>query len=822
MYKDYFGFVELPFSIVPSAHYLFLSQRHQEAITLLQAGLGDGGGFALLTGEVGTGKTTVAKMMLSQLAQEISVGLILNPTFSSSDLLEAICDQFKITYPEQASLKQLSQAIYRYLLEQESKGIQTLLMIDEAQHLSPDVLEQLRLLTNLEVGTFEPITPVDQDPFDNDDHHLASIKPKSIIATTGERNSRKLLKVLLIGQPELQAKLQTTQLRQLAQRITGRYHLLPLTDKETEQYIHFRLNKAGGKEGLFSPKSIKLIAKQTGGVPRLINLVCDQALLLTYKGNDKSHVEMSFLHNAFSEAVLSDNIVKKACLDVMSFQIASSVRPSQISIDKKFFIYPLAGVVIAASVAGGYYGWQRYQPHFSAYLDSLSQPVASTSSKVISMPATKTNPDDEIPIMLQKLLLKQESQSDAIRVLYNWLGYQASDEPLCQPQNGYLFQCEAFAGTFDTLIADNYPVVLKLQWQDSITYATLISFSDDSAQLLIAGKNIEIPSLWLATIWTGDYYLLWQNPFAPMLRAGHRGSQVVVLRKRLSQALNDPELLSNHYDLELFDQQLKLRVEQFQQQQDMAMDGIAGVQTLKRLAILTMPEMKILTKPTTVALNRSELVDAKTVNGSAKSNTLTSSALIEHPYPDFSVLKPLPTVNIDMPYFPPVGDATVTKPNSVKVTPDAIKMGTMTKEEALQLDDIDLSKLSPELALLVQGALNTNQTQSTLPKVEQDTQQQPSTQTDTNTAIAKRSYAKAVSLDENRERFRLRLPAMNLQTHMYASVATRRWVMINNKEFAEGGWITPKVQLLAIEPQSIVVSYEGETVRIPALYEWKG
>lgn len=191
MYKQYFGFSELPFSIVPNSRFLYQSQRHSEAMLRLTAGLGEGGGFAMLTGEVGTGKTTVARAMLSNLDHSVHAGLILNPTFSNLELLEAICDEFGLEYQSGSSLKTLNQLIHQFLLHNHANGVQTLLVIDEAQHLSAEVLEQLRLLTNLET------------------------------------ESQKLLKVLLIGQPELQQKLQMPQLRQLAQRITGRYHLLP-------------------------------------------------------------------------------------------------------------------------------------------------------------------------------------------------------------------------------------------------------------------------------------------------------------------------------------------------------------------------------------------------------------------------------------------------------------------------------------------------------------------------------------------------------------------------------------------------------------------
>ncbi len=224
MYLNFFGFDELPFSIVPNARYLYLSQRHQEAIVHLQAGLGDGGGFAMLTGEVGTGKTTVARAILASLPGKTRAGMILNPTFSDLELLEAICDEFELNYPKKATLKKLTQVLHEFLLAEHAQGIQVLLMIDEAQHLAPDVLEQLRLLTNLET------------------------------------ENHKLLKVLLIGQPELQEKLRMPQLRQLAQRITGRYHLLPLSEEQSADYIRFRLEQAGGTQN-------SLTVRHANGLP---------------------------------------------------------------------------------------------------------------------------------------------------------------------------------------------------------------------------------------------------------------------------------------------------------------------------------------------------------------------------------------------------------------------------------------------------------------------------------------------------------------------------------------------------------------------------
>ena len=182
MYRNFFSLSELPFSISPDPKYLFMSERHREALTHLTYGLGEVGGFALLTGEVGTGKTTISRCLMEQLPDNTQVAFILNPTLSSQELLATLCDQLKIRYRKtDASLKNLTDKISEKLLKNHENEINTLLIIDEAQHLQPEVLEQLRLLTNLET------------------------------------NTKKLLQVILIGQPELQQLLQRRDLRQLAQ-----------------------------------------------------------------------------------------------------------------------------------------------------------------------------------------------------------------------------------------------------------------------------------------------------------------------------------------------------------------------------------------------------------------------------------------------------------------------------------------------------------------------------------------------------------------------------------------------------------------------------
>ncbi len=267
MYSNYFGLKELPFSIAPNPDFLFMSDRHREALSHLTYGLGDTGGFVLLTGEVGTGKTTVSRCVLQSLPENTQVAFILNPTLSSHELLATVCDELKIKYRKTgATLKTLTDKIQEKLIKNHEAGLNTVLIIDEAQHLQAEVLEQLRLLTNLET------------------------------------NVKKLLQVILIGQPELQQLLQRQDLRQLAQRITARYHLMPLNKEEVAQYIKHRLDVAQSPRELFDKKALVTIHKLSNGIPRLINLLCDRALLKAYNSN-QTLVNKKIVLDASEEAL---------------------------------------------------------------------------------------------------------------------------------------------------------------------------------------------------------------------------------------------------------------------------------------------------------------------------------------------------------------------------------------------------------------------------------------------------------------------------------------------------------------------------------------
>ena len=275
MYTNFFSLSELPFSIAPDPKYLFMSDRHREALTHLTYGLGcssvsSNGGFVLLTGEVGTGKTTVSRCLMADLPENTQLAFILNPTLSSQELLATICDQLKVRYRKTgATLKTLTDKISEKLLKNHADNINTVLIIDEAQHLEPQVLEQLRLLTNLETDT------------------------------------KKLLQVILIGQPELQQLLKRRDLRQLAQRITARYHLLPLDKDELALYIKHRLSVADCHRALFNKGALAAIHQLSQGIPRLINLICHSALMEAYNSNN-AVIDKKIIYKAASNALGED------------------------------------------------------------------------------------------------------------------------------------------------------------------------------------------------------------------------------------------------------------------------------------------------------------------------------------------------------------------------------------------------------------------------------------------------------------------------------------------------------------------------------------
>jgi type II secretory pathway predicted ATPase ExeA len=247
MYREYFGLKELPFSIAPDPRYLYMSNQHQEALAHLVYGINSEGGFVVLTGEVGTGKTTVCRCLLEQIPENCDIAFILNPKLTVEELLATVCHELGISYPEgNTSIKVFVDRINDYLLDAHARGRKTVLIIEEAQNLNTEVLEQVRLLTNLET------------------------------------NQRKLMQIIMLGQPEFREMLSRPELRQLAQRVTARYHLGSLSKKEVAFYVNHRLAVAGTHSKLFPDSNSGKLYRLSGGIPRLINLLCDRALLGAY------------------------------------------------------------------------------------------------------------------------------------------------------------------------------------------------------------------------------------------------------------------------------------------------------------------------------------------------------------------------------------------------------------------------------------------------------------------------------------------------------------------------------------------------------------
>ncbi|MFM7274039.1 MAG: ExeA family protein [Gammaproteobacteria bacterium] len=267
MYLQYFGLRAAPFSIAPDPQYLYLSDQHREALAHLLYGVGQGGGFVLLTGDVGTGKTTVSRCLLQQLPEQTEVAFIINPLQSPVDMVASVCDELRVPQAAAgASIKHHVDRLTAHLLETHRRGYRTVVIIDEAQNLPVETMEQIRLLTNLET------------------------------------DEAKLLQLVLIGQPELNAKLALPELRQFAQRITARYHLGPLREGETRAYVRHRLAVAGVYEDIFPDWALRRIHEASGGVPRLVNVLCDRVLLGLYSESAKQ-LRPRHIRNAIREVL---------------------------------------------------------------------------------------------------------------------------------------------------------------------------------------------------------------------------------------------------------------------------------------------------------------------------------------------------------------------------------------------------------------------------------------------------------------------------------------------------------------------------------------
>ncbi len=523
MYSKYFGLEEMPFSIAPDPRYLYMSEQHREALAHLLYGFNSDGGFVLLTGEVGTGKTTVCRCLLQQIPTDSSIAFILNPKLSVEELLATICDEFGIDYTaSNSSIKIFVDRINAYLFDAHSKGEKAVLIIDEAQNLSTDVLEQLRLLTNLET------------------------------------DQRKLLQIILIGQPELKDKLSRPELRQLSQRIIARYHLGPLSHSDVKAYIRHRLSVAGIKKELFSPSIIDKIYDLSGGIPRLINLLCDRALLGTFV-EEREHV--------------SSPILKKAAGEVFG-------KKEPYLIPGRAYIWALTITVItvAALVFAVTFNNSKSDVRDK---ETVSENIPEALA-VPEIPEASHTPETDILAWSDDLPIQKSREMALASLLKLWgdSGNAEDKSPVCERAKRRGLLCFTTRGSLGSLRRIDRQAVLTIIGDNGgVFYATLTSLEESNAIVIVGDKTIEVPTGRIEDKWLGNYTLLWKIPpgYNGYIKRGDSGPSVAWLYEELSGILDETGRIGgkNEFDDELVDM-----VKTFQRSAGLLPDGIAGLQTI--------------------------------------------------------------------------------------------------------------------------------------------------------------------------------------------------------------------------------------------------
>ena len=553
MYLDHFNLSERPFSITPDPRFLYMSARHREALAHLLYGLGEGGGFVQLTGEVGTGKTTICRCLLEQVPDNVDLAVVLNPKVTSAELIATVCDELGIEYQEDnASIKMLTDVLNRYLLEAHANGRRTVLIIDEAQNLSSDVLEQVRLLTNLETPT------------------------------------QKLLQIILIGQPELRALLQREDMRQLAQRVTARYHLEPISREEAGAYIKHRLQVCGANGTIFNNKAVDQVYQLSGGIPRLINVLCDRAMLGAYV-EGKSQIDK--------------NLIRQASKEVLASELEEPRSGRRLGLAAG----SLAALALVSVALYAY--WQR--PEISTALFAgldvrVAQPSPDTSgdrqpsaNEQLPRSATAQRPGGLRGVAVTSSM-ETESHSLAAMLLAADKSYyraawtelfaqwsivlpQDVNPDFCDFAGNQGLRCMVDRGSWEILRQFNRPVIMQLVAADGRRVPVVLQHLDDTiAELIIGNELYRLTIGQVDRYWYGDYTLLLQAPPSGrlLLQVGDRGPDVAWLRQRIEVA-QQVKLSAAHP--QFFDFPLQKQVLDFQRSRGLATDGIVGKHTLIQL-----------------------------------------------------------------------------------------------------------------------------------------------------------------------------------------------------------------------------------------------
>ena len=488
MYLEYYGLEQAPFSITPDPHYVFLSEHHRDALAHLLYGIrqGGGGGFVQLTGEVGTGKTTLSRLLLNQLPENTHAALVLNPRLEPAELLQTICEELRLPTgiapaptsapaptgkrkggkaaasaraPAKPGGKAMFDALGGYLLEAYAKGDRVVLIIDEAQNLSTEALEQVRLLTNLETET------------------------------------QKLLQIILIGQPELRDMLARPELRQLAQRITARYHLRPLDEAGTAAYLRHRLTTAGAKRFPFAQDAVRRIHQRSGGVPRLINVIAERALLGGY-AHDLLSIDAKTVDRAAGEA-LAPSSAAHPQRDRASLIAAGALA--------------LAAIVIAFVLS-------RTSPRDARAIDATATTAISVADASTAIPGTSDRPALDGAALLQRVRqTPPRSPREWQALVAAWkapaaLGKASPDA--CPPTLSPGWRCLRSRAQLDPLLRIGRPVLLRLRAEPQAVWASLLGADAGSVRISLDGSAIDVDRVALAGVWNGEYLAIWSAPDA--------------------------------------------------------------------------------------------------------------------------------------------------------------------------------------------------------------------------------------------------------------------------------------------------------------------
>ena len=546
MYTSFFGLNEKPFSITPDPRYLFMSERHGEALAHLVYGVTESGGFIQLTGEVGTGKTTLVRsLLLNRMPAHADVAVVLNPQQSALEFLQSICEELHIEVPDtqRGSIKALIDVLNKHLLAAHAEGRRTILIVDEAQNLAPDVLEEVRLLTNLETS------------------------------------KQKLLQIILIGQPELRDVLARTDLRQLAQRITGRYHLEPLSRDETAQYVEHRLKVAGALGEVFDTGAKHELYRLTGGVPRLINVVCDRALLGAYS-EESRRVNRRLVRRAADEVTGETRPVSwtRWALTTIGITAAVVAVASYLSLLEQQ--QPAAGQVAAEPAATPVVAEAEPQ--------STPEPEPEPEPELEAAPAPEqvvtAEPATPEPTLAEQLSLAEglTSTDAAFATLFELWGleYVSGSQTGCSQAEAAGYGCFFQRGSWSSLKQFDRPAILTLIDEEGGAHdVVLTGIEGQRVQLSIGGVSVSHPAAAVSDLWFGEYMLLWrpQDGTTQSLGPGTRGPNVLWLRQSL--AAIDPRYATQAPGSDSYDADLQQQVRTFQRDNRLDVDGLAGRQT---------------------------------------------------------------------------------------------------------------------------------------------------------------------------------------------------------------------------------------------------